>query len=195
MDHVYKSALHPFGWPVIAGLMLLLSVSSCKIDRKETIDRDKFSFKLHDDNRLFFRNVRQYYYEFTNIPAVFTEVYRYGNRYKGNDRPMIYPTIVMNWEKNEAYLLIEHNDVLMNEDVLRIREKNKQNGRFYEYQLSERGRENMLEFATKIYEGLMAENVIEIQAQGQYKRLFLDDDDRESFRIVMGDFYRLTRMF
>ena len=108
---------------------------------------------------------------------------------------MIYPTIVMDWEKSEAYLLIELNDVLMEEPFISIQEKNISNGRKYEYVLNERGRENMLEFATKIYEGIVAENEIAVKVGSEYQLLFPSDEDKENFRIVMGDYYRLTSIF
>lgn len=178
---------------ILVYLVSLQLIGGCKIDRKEVVDRDRFTFKATEDSYLFFKNVRQIYYDFTDLPQARWHAYRYGDRYKGNERPMLTPVIVVAWIKNEAYLLIEPNELLQAEEMLIIHEI--ANGKTYEYRLGERGRENMLEFATKIYEGIMAENEILIRVNDQYERLFTNEEDAENFRVVMGDYYRLTRIF
>lgn len=181
---------------IFISTVLLFTVCSCKLDRNGIIDRDKFTFKVGHDSYLFFKNVRQIYYDIKEIPQAHWKAYRHGDRYQGDQRPAINPTIVVDELKNEAYLLIESNDYLTaRADALTVVEENKSNGRRYEYSLKNRGRENMLEFATKIYEGIMAENTIKIKIDKQEELLFVNDDDRELFRVVMADYYRLTRIF
>jgi hypothetical protein len=144
---------------------------------------------------MFFKNLRQIYYDITDMPQLHTQVFRYSKRYQQQDRPMLYPVIVIDYGKQEAYLHMEMNDILWEEEVLLIREEVKETNRFYEYQLRERGRENMLEFATKLYEGIMDENRITIKVNGNYVPMFIIEEDAESFRVVMGDYYRLTKIF
>lgn len=43
--------------------LLTLLLSGCKIDRDKKVDREKFQFKIGADANLFFRNVRQIYYD------------------------------------------------------------------------------------------------------------------------------------
>jgi ABC-type uncharacterized transport system auxiliary subunit len=43
-------------------LLLILLLAGCKIDRDKPVDRNKFTFHMADDDNLFFRNVRQIYY-------------------------------------------------------------------------------------------------------------------------------------
>lgn len=170
-------------------------VVACKIDRKEHIDRDKFSFSYTDDSYLFFRNVRQIYYDITDLPAAKWIAYRHGDRYSGNTRPALTPVIVVDWAHKRASLLVETNESLQHEPELVIREVNRETGAKYGYTLAERGKENMLEFATRIYEGIIAENEIFIFYDGDYVPLFGDDDESDSFRVVLADYYRLTNMF
>jgi hypothetical protein len=49
---------------VITLAMMLLT--GCKIDRNREIDHEKFTFKASDDTELFFKNVRQVYYDYVN---------------------------------------------------------------------------------------------------------------------------------
>jgi hypothetical protein len=169
-------------------------LSSCKIDRKHAIDRDKITFRVAEDNLLFFKNVRQIYYDFQDLPEANWYAYRFGDRPIDPKRPILIPVIVVDWMKSEAYVLVEPNEVLQNESEFVVRERNKR-GIIFEYSLKERGRENMLEFATKIYEGIMQENDIFVVSQGKEVSLFTNKEEMETFRIVMSDYYRLTRIF
>jgi hypothetical protein len=175
-------------------IVMLIVVPGCKIDRKKTVDRDKFTFTVSDDSFLFFKNVRQIYYDFHDLPRAKWYAYRFSDRSLREDRPVLNPVIVVDWMKDEAYLLIEPNEFLQAEATIVILERNK-SGRMLEYSLAERGRSNMLEFATKIYEGIMDEHEMFIQVQGKRYPLFADDNERENFRVVMSDYYRLTGIF
>lgn len=180
---------------LLFSFVMLFMLVSCKIDRRETVDRDKFTFRYTDDTYLFFRNVRQIYYDFQDLPQARWHAYRLSDRYTGNQRPAINPVIVVDWHNQQANLLVEANEPLMEEPEIVIREKNSRSGTFYSYSLKERGRENMLEFATKIYEGIVAENEFMIKYEGTFHPLFPEEDDAENFRVVMADYYRLTRIF
>lgn len=176
-------------------IVMLFSLYSCKIDRHETVDRDNFTFRYTDDAYLFFRNVRQAYYDFQDLPQARWHAYRLSDRYSRNERPTINPVIVVDWHRQEANLLIEANDLLMKEPEIVIRERNTKTGAVYSYRLKERGRDIMLEFGTKIYEGIVAENEFEVQYAGTYYPLFPEEDDADNFRVVLADYYRLTRIF
>jgi hypothetical protein len=174
--------------------VMVILVPACKIDRKPTVDRDKFTFRISSDSFLFFKNVRQIYYDFQDLPKAHWYAYRFGKRPVDPTRPIVTPVIVVDWIKDESYLLVEPNEALQNEPGLVIFEKNR-SGKMLEYSLKERGRENMLEFATKIYEGIMAENEIYVKSGQKHILLFKNDEERDAFRVVMSDYYRLTNIF
>jgi hypothetical protein len=176
-------------------VVMVFTIIGCKIDRKSVIDRDKFTYSYTDDSFLFFRNVRQIYYDFQDLPKAHWYAFRWSDRYQQSDVPAITPVIVIDWYKKETYILMETNEPLQLESQLLIKETNSSTGKSYTYSLKERGRENMLEFATKIYEGLMAENTLMINVNGKYEPLFVEKSAAESFRVVMADYYRLTNVF
>jgi hypothetical protein len=180
---------------LLFSIVILFAMNACKIDRHETVDRDKFTYRYTDDTYLFFRNVRQVYYDFQDLPKARWHAYRLSDRYAGGEWPAINPVIVVNWERKEAYLLIEANDLLMNAPEIVIREKNTRSGATYSYRIKERGREKMLEFGTKLYEGILAENELTVLYNDRYYPLFPGEDDAENFRTVLADYYRLTRVF
>lgn len=174
--------------------VIIFLLSGCKIDRNKNVDRAKFQFEMSDDSELFFRNVRQIYYD-RSSPDGTWQAYRFSNHYAGNDRPVITPVIVINWLKDEAYLLIESNDFLSDEESLKAVITDISSLKADTVTLSQRGRENMLEFGSRLYEAIMSNHEIYIQKGGDFLPILTDEVDREAFRITMADYYRLTRVF
>lgn len=166
--------------------------TGCKIDREAVIDRSRFTFQMTPDSHLFFKNVRQLYYDVEDRPEAKWRVYRFSDRQERS--PAIHPTIVIDWAKEESYLLLESDDQLANEPFFQVYEHDPQTARKYAYQLAERGKENMLEFATKLYEGIMAGHEFTIMINGQAEPFLQEEEARETFRIVMADYYRLIRV-
>jgi hypothetical protein len=103
--------------------------------------------------------------------------------------------IVINWLNDEAYLLIETNDFLGDEDFLRAVIADRDSLKTDTITLNQRGRERMLEFGSRLYEGIMANHDIQIQYKGAFVPILTEESDRETFRITMADYYRLTRIF
>lgn len=171
---------------------LSLAAFGCKIDRDKPVDRNKFTFGIGDDAELFFRNVRQIFYD-RSSPDGKWQAYRFGKRYQGTERPSINSVIVINWLKDEAYLLIEENEPLTPEDFLQLQITSKKDTTIID--LKERGRERMLEFGSQIYEAILAKNSIYVLYKSEYVPIFTDESEQEAFRITMSDFYRLTRVF
>lgn len=165
---------------------------SCKIDHDRKADPARFTFSVREDADLFFRNVRQIYYD-RESPDGKWQAYRLNDRYEGHERPMITPVIVIQWLKDEAYLLVESNAVLENEDALTVVIAS--SSKSDTLRLRERGRERMLDFASRIYEGIQQKSNMMVQVNNQFIPFLDQEEDRESFRVVMGDFYRLTGVY
>lgn len=174
-------------------LVFLLQVG-CKIDREKEVDRTKFQFKIGADANLFFRNVRQIYYD-RSSPDGTWQAYRFSNRYTGNNRPVIEPVIVINWLKDEAYLLIDVNDLLSEEDMITITISDSRTHKTDTLYLNQRGRERMLEFGSKLYEAIQANQKLAVKSKEEFVPILTEEIDREAFRITLSDFYRLTRVF
>lgn len=162
---------------------MLIALSGCKLDHKDKVDRSRFSFKTTADSRAFFTNVRSIYYHREIIANGEVVAFRFRGRDTDTTHFYIYPTIVLNLQTNDALLFLE---TASKEDTLKI------NIGEMELFLGDQSREEVLEFATMIYEGIMAEKNITVHNK---QKLFKDDSDRENFRKVMSDYYRLTRIF
>lgn len=166
----------------------------CKIDRDKKVDRSKFQFVIGDDSELFFRNVRQIYYD-RSSPDGTWQAYRFSDQHPGNERPLIIPVIVINWLKDEAYLLIDTNEMLSVEDDLQVIISNTSSSNADTLILNQRGRERMLEFGSRLYEAIRSNQKIVVKSRGEFLPVLNEDIDREAFRVTMSDYYRLTRVF
>jgi hypothetical protein len=173
---------------------VFLLLVGCKIDRDKEVDRAKFQFKIGADSNLFFRNVRQIYYD-RSSPDGTWQAYRFSNRYNGNDRPVIEPVIVINWLKDEAYLLIDTNELLGEEDMITVTVVDAFANKTDTLYLNQRGRERLLEFGSKLYEAIQANQKISVKSKEEFVPILTEEIDREAFRITLSDFYRLTRVF
>ncbi|MCX8491600.1 MAG: hypothetical protein ORN54_11085, partial [Cyclobacteriaceae bacterium] len=151
---------------------------------------EKFQFKIGADANLFFRNVRQVYYD-RESPDGKWQAYRFSNRKINIEQPSLNAIIVIHWIKDEAYLLIEPNSILAEEDLISVVIKNQSDT----IRLKERGRERMLEFGSKIYEAVQAKKDMTIFSKGKYVPLLRDESEREALRITIADYYRLTGIF
>lgn len=164
--------------------LLILLGSGCKLDRKKEVDRNRFSFKAYADSRAFFQNVRMIYYEREVIPNSEVVAFRFKARNKDTTQFHLQPTIVLNMQTNDALLFLEATQAYDSLSLI-IDEKS--------FSLKDRNRENVLEFATVLYESIMNEKSIYLN--NEKSPLFKDEDERENFRKVMSDYYRLTRIF
>jgi hypothetical protein len=164
--------------------LLMLLAGACKLDRKKEVDRNRFSFKAYADTRRFFQNVRTIYYDREEISDGIVIAFRFKARPKDTLQFHLQPTIVLNQQTDDALLFLEATQTYDSVNLI-IDGKS--------YLLKDRNRENVLEFATLIYEAIMAEKTIYLN--GKQQLLFSNEEEKENFRKVMSDYYRLTRIF
>ena len=176
-------------------LVFFFLLLSCRLDGDKAVDRNKFSFRTGDDTELFFKNLRQSYYDLEELKSANLNVFRLKNRSGETDRPVVNVAIVMNWVQDEAYILVEPGALLQDELSLKVYWKDTVNNETGAVVLEGRGKENMLEFASQLYEGIVARRVFQIEHQEQLVNFLHTPEDREAIRITMSDYYRLTRVF
>lgn len=159
-------------------------VGACQLDRHKQVDRARFTFKAHSDTRTFFQNLRMIYYEREVKNGSQVVAYRFKERIEDSTVLHVHPTIVLNGDTNDALLLVE---TTQPRDTLMVQIGNSR------LSLVDRTRVESLEFCTRLYEGILAEQ--EIFLEPEHQPLFVNAEERESFRKVLSDYYRLTRIF
>ena len=173
-------------------LGLLLVVCSCQIDKDKGIDRDKFTFKTGDDTELFFKNMRQSYYDLEENQAAKFNVFRFKKRIQDDSKAILNLAIVINYLQDEAYILLEPSGSLTNDPPWVVNWADTVSNTSGQFKLEAMNRDNMLEFGTLLFEGI-EQNYTFTLAEGTP---FLNSSkEREAIRITMTDYYRLTRIF
>ncbi len=174
--------------------LLLLIISGCKIDSDKKIDRDKLTFKIGTDTQLFFKNVRQSYYDLEENKAAKFNVFRFSERSINPDKAILNLAIVVNYLQDEAYLLIEPSEVIGSSDInlkaVHLVSKDSKT-----LSLEEVNREGMLSFCTDVYELIVEGYNFKIEVDGEWQPIFDTPETKEAFRITVSDYYRLTRVF
>ena len=171
-------------------IAMLLLFAGCKIDHSRPIESGRLGFFVADDAELFFKNVRQIYYDAEPLPAARVTVYRHPDRMPAPTEPALWPALVLSSVADEAKILIENNDVLADEPTLRVVITGK--GQTTEITLSARGREQMLDFATAIYKGIQQQATFAVYVGTEPRPWLAAEAQRDAFRITMADVYRLT---
>ncbi|MEQ8243287.1 hypothetical protein [Fulvivirga sp.] len=174
--------------------LLLLTISACKIDDDKTIDRADLTFKIGTDTQLFFKNVRQSYYDLEENMAAKFNVFRFSDRNVNPEALVLNLAIVVNYLQDEAYLLVEPCEAIGSENI-ELRAQHPNNDDVKEINLNEMNREAMLNFCTDTYELLVQGYQFEINVGEEWKAVLDTHQAKEAFRITVSDYYRLTRVF
>ena len=172
----------------------LLVVTSCTIDGDKSIDRSKFTFKTGSDTQLFFKNVRQSYYDLEENKAAKFQVFRFAKRSVNTDKPIFNLAIVNNFLKDEAYLLLEPNQST-GDIPYKIISTNDSTKVSRTILLAAQNRETTLNFAADIYDEIKLGNQLQLSIGDTLIDILDNHQEREAFRITVSDYLRLTRVF
>ena len=174
--------------------MLLLSFAACNPDKNRRVDAEKTRFTTSDASELFFKNVRQVFYDKTDLPESKLDMYRIGDRSEAEDYPVLNLVIVINWRYDEAYLLTEPNAFLQTMDTLRIAWQDTVQHQSGTYTLTPPANKDAhFKFASEIYRSIQDGQRLSVVAHEGDSIPFLSKySDREAFRKTMFDYYRLV---
>lgn len=171
-----------------------ISLIACNPDKKRKSDPDKIKFTTSDASELFFRNIRQLYYDKATMKEAKLDIYRIKDRDRAEDQPVINLSIVINWRYDEAYILLEPNAYLQEYDTLKIHWQDtvsRQKGNYFFHAAG--SKEDQFRFASKIYQSLQDEhNLYLIEQDNQKTPLLKDRQAREAFRKTIFDYFRLV---
>jgi len=178
-------------------LVFICFFTGCKLDSDKKIDRNKFTFKTGDDTELFFKNMRQSYYDLEENKAAKFNVFRFEDRLKTDSIPVINLAIVNNYLHDEAYLLVEPNEYLADIDPLKIAFKieHDSTSKADTVVLEQYNHESMLEFSSQLYEALLKDAKFKVAYEDTWPTILSSKEEREAFRITVSDYYRLTRVY
>ncbi len=174
-------------------LYCLLFIQACGIDKDKKVDREKFTFKTGSDTQLFFKNVRQSYYDLEENKAAKFNVFRFKKRVKESNLPILNFAIVVNYLKDEAYLLLEPSKTVGELPVV-IQSVNDSTGVSGQIILESQNPKSTLDFAADLYDAMQEGHAFSLIQNSKRIQMFNNQLSREAFRITISDYYRLTRV-
>lgn len=153
-------------------------------------------FRTTDPSRIYFRNVRIINYQSTTQPGTRIDLYRWKRWPQQTEYPEIIPVIVDNWMQDQAYIRLEINPTAPppNEPLTISWQHNPegQPSTNDTLQLVSFRWEDQYQFATQIYEHLLANDLVTIQGNdSRYYPLFQDYESRNAFLVTLRDYFRL----
>ncbi len=182
------------GW--CAWVLLSSGALGCgQVRVHKEVDPDRVRFQTTSSSVLFFKNVRQRYYDRQEVPGNGMYTYRISERRQTPEGPLLHLAIVHNWRYDEAYVLVEPNEVIGRPDVLEVEWEAADTaavptGR---YRFAFGNKKDHFRFAGYLHRSIQAgHRLFWRQPDGTRTPLLQNRQDREAFRKTMVDYYRLV---
>jgi len=160
-------------------MLLILIGSGCNPDKETKLDVANISLKTNDASVLFFKNVRQYYYDLEENKEAGFNIYRKSDRSSDDQKPVLNLAIVHAWKVDQAYVLLEPNKWLEQRDTWNI-EWSVPGGESGKLNYSGGNIQEQLDLVTKLYNLVLSDASFKINNQPFLK----DKTEREAFRIL-----------
>jgi hypothetical protein len=175
--------------------IVALLLISCNISPEKKVNQDLAKYTTSADSRLFFKNVRQIYYDLERPENTKLEVYRFGKRSLTPDKPVINVALVNNWTHDEAYVIVEPNAYFDNMSSIEVEWQDNVSKQSGVYRFGYGPKDTHFKFASEIYQSILAKHkMLVLNADKQWVDLFQTDADRDNFRKTMKDYYRLVNL-
>lgn len=188
----FSIARHTYTSSFILFLLFVLT-SACEQHKNVKIDGSSPQFKMQQSNRLFFRNMRQTYYDMEEMKAAKMEVYRISERDTSHNAPVINAKIIQHWGQDRAYAMIDPHPFLEGIDVLKVSWADTTQNTKGTYTFPINSPQPIhYRFATELYSSIQSGHVLTLEVADQEVSLFPTHKSREPFRKTMVDFYRLV---
>ncbi|MEM9324324.1 MAG: hypothetical protein AAGA85_01655 [Bacteroidota bacterium] len=166
-------------------LTFTVLLSACQLAVNDRVVLDDFTFDTTDPSELFFKNVRQSYYDLEERGDAKMNVFRLSN--ESRDSLGLYPVIIQHWAIDKAYLWLEPGAGLP--EHFEVEVKGADGAETYNF--DGRSPHNHLEVATAIFHGFLDEAQIKVAGR---ELMPAASDARSNFRIVANDYYRLVEL-
>ncbi len=174
--------------------LLCITIAGCSIKHKE-VEQSDVKFKTTDASLLFFKNVRQLYYDREHVAAGEMDIYRISRRSHSKDHAVINLAIANNWRHDEAYLLVEPNDLLADLNQLQVEWSTPSGDTSGLYTFAYGSKINHFTFANQLHKSILEEHSLKIRMNDSTSVSLLEEPvERDAFRKTMLDYYRLVEL-
>jgi hypothetical protein len=174
-------------------VLALGSLAACyNPDKSKKVDPNRAQFSTTASSLLFFKNVRQLYYDRQVNEAAKLDLYRIGERKLTPTEPILNLLIVSNWRLDESYIMLEPNAFLAGSDSLRVSWRSPQTGQTGEYLFPNGDKRTHFKFAVELYGSLQDGHELALLTDSASHPVLATEAHREPFRKTMIDYLRLV---
>ena len=174
------------GWFAIMLVILILVFPE---DRPIRIDEVRF--QMPENEELYFKNVRSFYYELEERKDAGFKLYRIKSRSTDSIGPGFTVAIAQNWRLDEAYVLIEPKSAWAKPDTLTLAVTNDQESDTL--QISSWNNANHYLFAAHLYMALRdTENNYALANGDNWEPILTKGDERSSLKKTLKDYFKLV---
>lgn len=142
---------------------------------------------------LYFKNMRQYYYDIERNDETKIDIYRYRKRLKDENLLFFNISIIMNRIKDKAYIYIEPSPILLQLDQFTIRWKDsalKKDG-VMNFRISDRF--SHLKFVEELYALIHDGTEFEVRTgTNDWESILVSKKERYAFKVTAKDYFRLV---
>jgi len=168
---------------------------ACDPDRKKKVDPNKSKFETLESSELFFKNMRQSYYDLDEKRKAGIEIYRLQDRLDDDKQPLINLSIIYNWRIDEAFIYVEPNPFFKDSTKFTIVWKDTLTQQQGEFAFTKGNRESHFKFTAKVYNSILDEHKLFYKEEDELFPLLDTEVERDVFRVTMFDFFRLVNYF
>ncbi len=182
-------ALNPLVKALLAFIILSLSLAFLFAPEPQPVDYQDIDFETTSDSRIYFNNVRSFYYHIDRRSKRPMEIYRLKRRIPERDSLGINFAIAHYPGGEQAFIVLEKGSTLEYCDSLQVH--------FEAYpliqSLSLLNGEEQYQFAAKVYTSLLEKKEVLLYCgQDSLKALYANRADRLDAEIVLEDYFRLV---
>ncbi|MGB3468528.1 MAG: hypothetical protein WBA74_24800 [Cyclobacteriaceae bacterium] len=169
----------------LIGISCLLLFVSCQGSQEKSVDIDTFEFNTTDATELYFKNMRESYYELEEKEGM--KIYRLED-YEELDSFYIRPMIIYHWRMDKAYLMLEFDSLIDTENIVL---SDSTGNRTY----SPGQMRDYLRIAYDIEKVLAADADPKIKIGNRDLPVFRTEKEKSYFSLVLYDFFRFTNTY
>ena len=176
-------------------ILVFFAITACDPDRKKKVDPENSKFETLDSSELFFKNMRQYYYDVEEKREAGLEIFRLQDRLDDNKQPLINLSIIFNWRVDKAYVFVEPNQFFKDSTEFTVVWQDsitQDQGEFY---FVKGNREAHFKFSAQVYNSILDEQKLYYKRENELFPLLDTEIERDVFRVTMFDFFRLVNYF
>jgi hypothetical protein len=170
----------------------LLVLGLCISCEKRTIvkrDSPNPDFLTPPDGTLYFKNVRQIDYHRVKPRDINMFIYHYKDRPVLKEKPQIWAYIAENWEYEEAYFMLESNDLFGEFTESTFSYTSGKDSTYRPFKAERYHKSEFLRFADFVTGAFADDSPVYMRLpQGDSLQIFIQKEEREAFRITYMDY-------